>query len=50
VLLYVLFDLGACVGIPEIPTWVPADCGNQCGLNPDGCGDLMDCGACPLPG
>ncbi len=50
VLLYMLFDLGACVGIPEIPTCTPADCGSQCGLNPDGCGGLMDCGACPLPG
>jgi hypothetical protein len=50
VLLYMLFDLGACVGVPEIPTCVPIDCENRCGLNPDGCGNIVDCGACPIPG
>jgi hypothetical protein len=47
VLLYMLFDLGACVGTP--PTGpactaraCPAD--GSCGTFPDGCGGTIDCG------
>ncbi len=57
VLLYMLFDLGACVTteIPEPPDCVPAgDCTGRCGAIPDGCGGTLDC-TCPdgeicLPG
>lgn len=47
VLLYMLFDLGACVG--ETPTCVPTTCeglGVQCGLTADGCGNVLNCGTC----
>ena len=48
VLLYMLFDLGACVGSPPgggecTPRSCPAD---GCGVVPDGCGGTLDCG-CP---
>lgn len=50
VLLYMLFDLGACVGAtPIAPKCVPVTCqqiGAQCGPAPDGCGQLLDCGSC----
>lgn len=52
VLLYMLFDLGACVGseppmIPCVPATCPSD---ACGFMPDGCGGVVDCGACvPTP-
>jgi hypothetical protein len=53
VLLYMLFDLGACVGgEPVPPPCVPLSCaevGARCGFAPDGCGALLDCGACRPP-
>ncbi len=57
VLLYMLFDLGACVTteIPEPPDCEPVgDCTGRCGTIPDGCGGTLDC-TCPegeicLPG
>lgn len=53
VLLYMLFDLGACVGEePPPPPCMPETCeslGVQCGLSPDGCGAVIDCGACEPP-
>lgn len=53
VLLYMLFDLGACVGDdPPPPPCVPETCvslGAQCGLSPDGCGAVLDCGPCEPP-
>ncbi|MEI9940167.1 MAG: hypothetical protein WDO69_23345 [Pseudomonadota bacterium] len=50
VLLYMLFDLGACIGvmIPP-PTCTPATCGANCGSMPDGCGNLLNCGPCVIP-
>jgi hypothetical protein len=53
VLLYMLFDLGACVGDePLPPPCVPVTCGEpgeRCGYAPDGCGQVLDCGACRPP-
>jgi hypothetical protein len=51
VLLYMLFDLGACIGDdPPPPPCVPAVCGeDQCGFQPDGCGGVLDCGPCRPP-
>jgi hypothetical protein len=50
VLLYMLFDLGACVGVtPTAPECVPLTCGDLCGYPSDGCGNVLDCGPC-LPG
>jgi hypothetical protein len=53
VLLYMLFDLAACVGVdPLPPICTPETCataGASCGFNPDGCGNLLDCGPCPTP-
>ena len=53
VLLYMLFDLGACVGDdPPPPPCVPETCeslGVQCGLSPDGCGAVLECGPCEPP-
>jgi hypothetical protein len=49
VLLYMLFDLGACVGAepPVVPECDPLSCGtNDCGFIPDGCGNVLDCGPC----
>lgn len=48
VLLYMLFDLGACVGKePEAPVCTRAACGpTSCGTVPDGCGGTMEC-PCP---
>lgn len=52
VLLFMLFDLGACVGDPPAPpTCAPATCeslGAECGHAPDGCGEVLDCGACSI--
>jgi hypothetical protein len=53
-LLFLLFDLGACVGEdpPVIPPCVPQTCedaGARCGIVLDGCGDILDCGICPPP-
>jgi hypothetical protein len=51
VLLYMLFDLGACVGAPPVPPpCVPIECGvSSCGFTPDGCGNVLDCGPCRPP-
>lgn len=54
VLLYMLFDLGACVGSepPPPPPCVPETCksiGAACGFAPDGCGQVLDCGPCEPP-
>ncbi len=49
VLLYMLFDLGACVGDePEPPACVPEACptDGSCGVIGNGCGGQQDCG-CP---
>ncbi len=51
VLLYMLFDLGACVGDnPPPPPCVPVTCesaGATCGFVADGCGNVLECGECP---
>lgn len=53
VLLYMLFDLGACVGDPPPPPECkPTTCealNARCGLAPDGCGGVLDCGPCTRP-
>lgn len=49
VLLYMLFDLGACIGVVPPPKCEPVTCGKDCGMKPDGCGTLLDCGACRIP-
>jgi hypothetical protein len=48
VLLYMLFDLGACVGEdPEVPQCNPTTCAaGRCGVIPNGCGGTLDCGSC----
>jgi hypothetical protein len=48
VLLFMLFDLGTCVGDePDPPQCTPIDCeDDQCGTVPDGCGNTQDCGGC----
>ncbi len=46
VLLYMLFDVGACVGTgqPAPPECLPVDdCTGRCGSLPDGCGGVLDC-------
>jgi hypothetical protein len=48
ILLFMLFDLGTCVGQPpEPPECTKLSCGDECGVIPDGCGGTLDCGACP---
>ena len=52
ILLYMLFDLGACIGVVPPPMCTPATCaslGAMCGFAPDGCGNLLDCGPCVIP-
>jgi hypothetical protein len=53
VLLYMLFDLSACVGeVPPPPDCTPGTCvslGAECGFTGDGCGGVLDCGPCPIP-
>ena len=51
VLLYMLFDLGACVGAPPVPPpCTPIECAAMsCGFTPDGCGGVVDCGPCRPP-
>lgn len=52
VLLYMLFDLGACIGVIPPPKCTPATCeslGASCGSSADGCGNLLDCGPCIPP-
>ena len=49
ILLFMLFDLGACVGEnpPVVPECTPRACdSNSCGFVPDGCGNVLDCGPC----
>jgi hypothetical protein len=51
VLLYMLFDLGACIGVEPPPMCVPATCetlGATCGFAQDGCGNVLDCGPCHI--
>jgi hypothetical protein len=52
VLLYMLFDLAACVGeVPPPPACTPATCESlevECGFTPDGCGAVIDCGPCVI--
>jgi hypothetical protein len=53
-LLYMLFDLGACVGAePQPPPCDSLTCDDyanvECGLVADGCGDILNCGDCPEP-
>jgi hypothetical protein len=48
-LLYMLFDLGACVttDTPVPPTCTPVtDCAGHCGVIPDGCGGTVTCPSC----
>jgi hypothetical protein len=53
VLLYMIFDLGACIGQPPPPPdCTPDTCesvGALCGFIGDGCGNVVNCGACPPP-
>jgi hypothetical protein len=53
VLLYMIFDLAACVGeVPPPPDCTPNTCeglGAECGFTGDGCGGVLDCGPCPIP-
>jgi hypothetical protein len=53
VLLFMLFDLAACVGeVPPPPDCTPSTCmglGAECGFTGDGCGGALDCGPCPIP-
>jgi hypothetical protein len=46
ILLFMLFDLGACIGEPELPECTPVPCGAACGTIPNGCGATQDCGGC----
>jgi len=46
---YMIFDLDACVA-PPASACVPRTCGEEsitCGSAGDGCGDVLQCGACP---
>jgi hypothetical protein len=49
ILLFMLFDLGTCVGEePEPPACTPLECDDsQCGIVSDGCGGTIDCAGCP---
>jgi hypothetical protein len=52
ILLYMLFDLGACIGVIPPPKCVPATCsslGAKCGKTVDGCGNVLNCGPCVIP-
>jgi hypothetical protein len=51
VLLYMLFDLGACIGEPPPPPpCEEQECGeDKCGFASDGCGGVIDCGPCRPP-
>jgi len=52
ILLYMLFDLGACIGVVPPPKCVPATCsslGAKCGKTVDGCGNVLNCGPCVIP-
>ena len=46
---FMLFDLGSCV-TPDVPQCSPTTCAQQqvtCGPTGDGCGNVLQCGACP---
>jgi hypothetical protein len=46
---FMLFDLTSCVA-PDVPTCTPLTCAQQgysCGEQGDGCGHIINCGACP---
>lgn len=47
-LLFMLFDLGACIGEVPPPSCTPeTECpAGACGVTPDGCGNTLDCGPC----
>ncbi|HMY14955.1 MAG TPA: hypothetical protein PKA58_01440 [Polyangium sp.] len=50
ILEFMLFDLTACVE-PYVPLCTPTTCmaqGVECGPAGDGCGNLIDCGQCPM--
>jgi hypothetical protein len=57
VLLFMLFDLAACVSDDEAPPPPPPSCtprtcdsvGAECGYIADGCGGAVDCGPCVAP-
>ncbi len=51
VLLYMLFDLGSCVGNgPPPPVCTPIKCpAGACGVMPNGCGGSITCGTAPCP-
>ena len=47
---FMLFDLASCV-TADVPTCTPKTCaeqGIQCGPAGDGCGNLIQCGTCPV--
>ena len=51
VLEYMLFDLTSCVR-PDVPMCAAkscADLGYSCGMQGDGCGNVINCGACTAP-
>jgi hypothetical protein len=48
---FMLFDLASCVPAPQGPC-TPQTCADQginCGPAGDGCGNMIQCGACPAP-
>jgi hypothetical protein len=55
VLAFMLFDVAACISDdnsepPPPPTCTPLTCasgGAECGVQADGCGNVLDCGLCP---
>ena len=47
---FMIFDLGSCI-TPDIPTCTPKTCAQQglmCGPAGDGCGNVIQCGPCPV--
>ena len=50
---FMLFDLTSCVtpDVPPPPTCTKQMCADipaTCGIQSDGCGDVIDCGTCPM--